>query len=102
MTASITKLPIIISPLISEKSIQDTAYDRYTFKVNPKANKYQIKQAIEEIFSVNVVKIRTIKSKPLTKKSRKLKKNITIKINKKAIVQLKPKQKIDLFNTSKK
>jgi large subunit ribosomal protein L23 len=95
-------LPIIISPVISEKSLQETALNRYTFKVNPKANKHQIKQAVETMFSVDVVKVRTIKSKALVKKSRKTRKTIKIKVGKKAIVELKPKQKIDLFNVSTK
>ena len=95
-------LPIIISPVISEKSLQETALIRYTFKVNPKANKHQIKQAVETMFSVDVVKVRTIKSKALVKKSRKTRKTIKIKVGKKAIVELKPKQKIDLFNVSTK
>ncbi len=95
-------LPVIISPVISEKSLQETALNRYTFKVNPKANKHQIKQAVETMFKVNVLKVRTIKSKPLTKKSRKTRKVIKIRTSKKAIVQLKPKQKIDLFNVSTK
>ncbi len=95
-------LPVIISPIVSEKSLQETAYNKYTFKVNPKANKHQIKKAIEETFSVNVVKVRTVKSKPMVKKSRKTKKTIKVKVVKKAIVQLKPKQKIDLFDVSTK
>jgi len=95
-------LPVIISPVISEKSLQETAFNRYTFKVNPKTNKHQIKEAVEAIFSVNVVKVRTVKSKPLIKKSRKTRKVIKIKVTKKAIVELKPKQKIDLFNVSTK
>ena len=80
MNQPLGSLPIIISPVISEKSMQETAFNRYTFKVNPKANKHQIKQAIETIFSVDVVKIRTIRSKPLVKKSRKTKRNIKINI----------------------
>jgi large subunit ribosomal protein L23 len=95
-------LPVILSPIVSEKSLQETAFNKYTFKVNPKANKHQIKEAVEETFSVDVVKIRTIKSKPMVKKSRKTKKIIKVKVTKKAIVQLKPKQKIDLFDVSGK
>ncbi len=93
---------IIISPVVSEKSLQETAYNRYTFKVNPKANKHQIKRAVEETFSVDVIKVRTVKSKAMVKKSRKTKKTIKVKVVKKAMVQLKPKQKIDLFNVSTK
>lgn len=102
MNQSLGSLPIIISPVISEKSMQETAFNRYTFKVNPKANKHQIKKAVEALFKVNVVKVRTIRSKPLVKKSRKTKKTLKVKVVKKAIVELKPKQKIDLFNVSSK
>jgi len=102
MTDSPSNLPVIISPIISEKSLQETAFNRYTFKVNPKASKHQIKLAVEKTFSVDVVKIRTIRSKALVKKSRKTRKTIKIRAAKKAIVQLKPKQKIDLFDVSTK
>lgn len=42
---------IIIKPLLSEKSYDGIASKRYTFVVNKKANKTQIKQAVEELFS---------------------------------------------------
>ncbi len=53
---------IIISPIISEKSmglIEDN--NTYTFKVNKSANKIEIKKAVEEIFKVKVLKVNTMK-----------------------------------------
>jgi large subunit ribosomal protein L23 len=52
---------IIIAPVISEHSmemIEDN--NTYTFKVDKKANKIEIRNAIEEIFKVNVVKVNTM------------------------------------------
>lgn len=51
---------IIIAPIISEKSMGMLADNKYTFKVNPNANKIEIKKAVEEIFKVEVEKVTTI------------------------------------------
>ncbi|MFD2210216.1 50S ribosomal protein L23 [Virgibacillus halophilus] len=50
---------IIKRPIITERSADLMADKKYTFEVSPKANKTQIKQAIESIFGVKVVKINT-------------------------------------------
>ena len=57
---------IIIAPVVSEKSYAGVQDKRYSFFVDLRATKSQIKSAIEEIFNVKVVKISTsnIKSKP--------------------------------------
>ena len=57
---------VIIRPVVSEKSYVLAAADKYTFRVHPKAHKTQIRQAIEELFEVKVVEVRTmsVKSKP--------------------------------------
>ncbi len=51
---------VLISPILSEKSVimKDTE-NRYTFKVNPKANKSEIKKAVETLFKVKVTAVRT-------------------------------------------
>lgn len=55
---------IIISPLISEKTMKLMEENNaYTFKVAKKANKIQIRQAIEEIFNVRVIKVNTMNMK---------------------------------------
>ena len=57
---------VIIRPVVSEKSYVLSAADRYTFRVHPDAHKTQIRQAVEALFDVHVVDVRTIsvKSKP--------------------------------------
>ncbi|MCZ0703474.1 large subunit ribosomal protein L23 [Natronobacillus azotifigens] len=50
---------IIKRPVITEHSADQMADKKYTFEVNPKANKTQIKDAVELIFDVKVVKINT-------------------------------------------
>ena len=52
---------IVKGPVITEEStIQRDAKNRYTFRVVPKANKRQIREAIERMFNVNVVKVNTM------------------------------------------
>ena len=57
---------VIIRPVVSEKSYVLAANDRYTFRVHQKAHKTQIRQAVETLFDVKVVDVRTmsVKSKP--------------------------------------
>jgi large subunit ribosomal protein L23 len=57
---------IIIRPVVSEKSYVLATADRYTFRVHPDAHKTQIRQAIEQLFDVTVIDVRTmsVKSKP--------------------------------------
>ncbi len=54
---------IIIKPVITEKSMNLLADNKYTFVVDRRANKTQIKNAIENIFSVKVDNVRTISIK---------------------------------------
>lgn len=50
---------VIIKPYITEKSSEDLAYGKYTFIVNRKATKTQIRQAVEELFDVKVLNVNT-------------------------------------------
>ena len=79
---------MIIEPVVSEKSYALMADGKYTFRVDDRAHKTQIRRAVEEIFGVGVVEVRTIKvrSKP---KRRGLHSGRT-RSWKKAIVQLAP------------
>ena len=54
-----TNHDIIIKPIVSEKSMDQLADRKYTFKVAKNANKIEIKKAIEEVFGVKVEKITT-------------------------------------------
>jgi large subunit ribosomal protein L23 len=57
---------IIIRPVVSEKSYVLATADKYTFRVHAGAHKTQIKHAVEELFDVHVLDVRTlsVKSKP--------------------------------------
>lgn len=86
---------VIIRPVVSEKSYVLATADKYTFRVHPDAHKTQIKQAVEQLFEVKVVAVRTIsvKSKP---KRRGLYQGRT-RTWKKAIVQVRPGDSIPIF-----
>ncbi|NLN97519.1 MAG: 50S ribosomal protein L23 [Eubacteriaceae bacterium] len=51
---------IIIRPIVTERSLDDTAERKYTFVVNKKANKVEIANAVESIFDVQVEKVTTM------------------------------------------
>ena len=57
---------VIIRPVVSEKSYALATVGKYTFRVHPDAHKTQIKQAVETLFGVGVVDVRTssVPSKP--------------------------------------
>jgi large subunit ribosomal protein L23 len=86
---------VIIRPVVSEKSYALAAADRYTFRVHPDAHKTQIRQAVESLFDVNVVEVRTITVRPKPKR-RGLTSGRT-RSWKKAIVQVAPGQSIPVF-----
>ncbi len=86
---------VIIRPVVSEKSYVLATADRYTFRVHADAHKTQIKQAVQLLFDVDVVEVRTlsVKSKP---KRRGYTSGRT-RAWKKAIVQVRPGQTIPIF-----
>jgi len=86
---------VIIRPVVSEKSYALIAQNKYTFRVHPDAHKTQIRSAIEEIFDVTVLGVRTMKLRPKPKRRGWT----TGKTRgwKKAVVELAPGDRIDLF-----
>jgi large subunit ribosomal protein L23 len=86
---------IIVRPVVSEKSYALIAEGKYTFRVADNAHKTQIAAAVEEIFSVSVAEVRTSKVRPKPKR-RNLSKGRT-RGWKKAIVQVMPGERIELF-----
>ena len=52
---------VIIRPVVTEKSMTEMADKKYTFVVDKKANKTEIKKAVEAIFDVEVEKVNTLK-----------------------------------------
>jgi large subunit ribosomal protein L23 len=86
---------VIIRPVISEKSYALIGEGKYTFRVHDRAHKTQIARAVEEIFGVQVTNVRTakVRAKP---KRRGLQSGKT-RAWKKAVVQLAPGERIELF-----
>ena len=54
---------IIIRPIVSERSFSGMEQNKYTFEVAKDANKYQIKDAVEEIFGVKTKRVRYVAGK---------------------------------------
>ena len=84
----------IISPLVTEKSTNLSEQNKIVFKVPSGANKVNLKNNIEKIFKVNVIKINIINKKTRFKTTRG--KKVRVKGFKKAIITLKKGQNIDL------
>ncbi len=87
---------IIIRPIITETSMDDTTNKKYTFKVAKKANKTQIKAAVEEIFGVEVEKVNIMN---IRGKMKRMGRNVgRTADSKKAIITLTPDSKeIEFF-----
>ena len=86
---------VVIKPIVSEKSYELLAANKYTFRVDERAHKTQVRQAVEEIFGVRVEDVRTVnvRSKP---KRRGVTAGRTREW-KKAVVQLHQDDSIELF-----
>jgi large subunit ribosomal protein L23 len=86
---------IVLGPVVSEKSYAGTAESVYTFKVHQDAHRTQVRQAIEQLFDVDVVRVNIVKVQPKPKR-RGLTKGVRPGW-KKAIVRLRPGQTIEFF-----
>ncbi len=93
-------MSILIKPIITEKATTNSELNNcYTFQVNNKANKVEIKKAVEAAYGVSVEKVRTINVRP-DRKTKFTKTGVQHgKTNavKKAIVQLADGETIDLY-----
>jgi large subunit ribosomal protein L23 len=90
---------VIIRPVVSEKSYGLLEDGVYTFVVDPRATKIQIHDAVEAIFSVQVVKVNTLNRKGKRKRNRKAATFGSRPDVKRAIVTLAPGARIDLFES---
>jgi large subunit ribosomal protein L23 len=90
---------IIMRPVISEKSMDETQRGKYTFRVHNDANKLMVKQAIEELFKVNVetVNVSMTKAKEKSRNRRRGRQEGWTSPWKKAVVTLASGQKIEFF-----
>ena len=86
---------VLIKPLITEKNTMLGAEGKYTFKIDRRANKTLVKEAVETIFKVNVSAVNTISVPP---KTRRVGRTIgKTQAWKKAVVTLRPGQRLEIF-----
>ena len=86
---------IVLAPIVSEKSYAGTGVGKYTFRVHQDAHRTQVRQAVEALFDVSVIKVNIVKVQPKPKRRGMIKG--TKPGWKKAIVQLKPGETIEFF-----
>jgi large subunit ribosomal protein L23 len=86
---------VLIRPVVSEKTYVLASAGKYTFRVHPDAHKTQIKQAVESLFDVTVLEVRTA-SVPSKPKRRGYTAGRT-RAWKKAVVQVRPGDNIPIF-----
>ena len=86
---------ILIRPIVSEKSTDLLQDNKYTFLIQIKANKVQVRQAVEQIFKVKVQSVNTIR---MIGKTKRMGKSVGKRSDyKKAIVTLVPGNQIEIF-----
>ncbi len=87
---------VLVAPHVTEKATELISKNQYVFKVFQKANKIEIKKAIEEIYGVDVLKVRIVR---IPRKPRRMGKiSGWRKGYKKAIVKIKEGQKIEILS----
>jgi large subunit ribosomal protein L23 len=96
---SLTAHEVILRPVISEKSMDESGRGKYTFAVHDDANKIMIKAAVEELFKVKVVGVNVLTTKAKEKRRGTKRGRITGFTTpwRKAIVTLADGQKIEFF-----
>ncbi len=89
---------IIKRPIITEKSMQLVEKEnKYTFSVDKRANKIQIKNAVEELFEVKVLSVNVINTKPKKKRVGQYE-GFKAELSK-AVVHLNQDDKIEIFSS---
>jgi large subunit ribosomal protein L23 len=94
-----TPRDVIIRPVVSEKSYGGLESNVYTFLVDPRANKTEIKQAIQQIWNVRVVSVNTLNRQGKVKRRRFTQGKRADQ--KRAIVKLAEGDAIEIFETGK-
>ena len=90
---------VIVRPIVSEKSYSGLENNSYTFLVDPRANKTEIKEAVQAIWSVRVTSVNTLRRRGKVKRNRyTLGKRPD---EKRAVVTLAEGDSIEIFETGK-
>lgn len=92
---------ILVKPIITEKATNDSElYNRYAFVVDKRANKLEIKDAVESAYGVTISSVKTL-NYPVKRNTKYTKKGLVTGMKgayKKAIVQLAEGESIDFYN----
>jgi large subunit ribosomal protein L23 len=98
MDKQINPFAVILRPLVTEKSTALAGANKYIFEVDSRANKPQIKEAVEKAFDVQVTGVNVMVMKGKTRGGRRFGRRVTQAPDwKKAIVTLAPDDHIELF-----
>jgi large subunit ribosomal protein L23 len=90
---------VLLKPVISEKSYGLMDEGAYVFVVDPRASKVEIRQAVEEAFSVRVESVNTLNRKGKRKRNRRQATFGRRSDQKRAIVRLRGEDRIELFES---
>jgi large subunit ribosomal protein L23 len=96
---SLTAHEVILHPVISEKSMDESQRGKYTFAIHDGVSKIQVQAAIEEIFKVKVTAVNVLTTKAKEKRGGMRRSRVAGRTTpwRKAIVTLAPGQKIEFF-----
>jgi large subunit ribosomal protein L23 len=86
---------VIIKPIITEKTTVGTEQNRFTFQVDRKADKQQIRQAVEELYEVRVLSVNTQNRRGQLRRNRHG--HWLARAIKQAVVKVHPEDRIELF-----
>ena len=86
---------VLLAPVVTEKAYAQIDNRKYSFHVHPDAHKTQVRQAVEELFNVKVLRVNVSKVQPKPKRRGALRGRKPGW--KKAIVQLRPGDSIEIF-----
>ncbi len=90
---------VILRPVVSEKSYALLDENAYTFQIDRRANKIEVRQAVEELFGVRVVKVTTLNRKGKRTRNRRTGAVGRRPDTKRAVVSLAEGDRIDLFES---
>jgi large subunit ribosomal protein L23 len=93
---------IILAPIITERSIAQQSLGKYSFEVNPKANKSQIAAAFTSVFNLKPLQINTSLTKAKSKMDWRKRLQIKASNRKIAVITLDKNQKIELLSLKSK
>lgn len=88
---------VLKRPMITEKALNQSVLGKYLFVVDKRATKTEIKKAVKKAFAVDPISVKIINLKGKTRRFGRRRKPTQLASWKKAIVQLAPGQKIDIF-----